>query len=138
MTLYSFSAYLAYLWKARTRHGVHSPFVFDFIEQVLRGCHNDTFRKRLEQYFGAEHVRWIDDADTTGWEQVYLHTTAGRTELSVIIFTDVHTTTAHTKTWQSLYSSPEVRLSIDLYRYGLLFYRDEFREKQHFILRYPA
>lgn len=30
------SSWITHLVKARTRHGVHSPFVFDLIEQVLR------------------------------------------------------------------------------------------------------
>ncbi len=30
------SSYLGHLVKARTRHGVHSPFVYEFIAQVLR------------------------------------------------------------------------------------------------------
>ena len=29
-------SYLGHLVKARTRHGVHSPFVYDLISQVLR------------------------------------------------------------------------------------------------------
>ena len=138
MTWYSLSAYFSYRRKALTRHGVHSPFVFNFIEQVLRVRPGGTFREQLAQYFGAEHVIWIDDPGATEWEQVYLHATGRRTEHSVIVFTGIYKTAFHTEVWRSLYGRSEVRLSMDLYRYGLLFFRDELREKQHFILRYPA
>lgn len=135
MTWYSLSAYLSYRRKALTRHGVHSPFVFDFIEQVLRVRPAGTFREQLEQYFGAGHVIWIDAQDPMVWERQYLNTTGVRTPYSVVVVAGVYKTAFHTAIWRSLHERPEVRLSIDLYRYGLLFFRDELREKQHFTLR---
>ena len=34
--LFLIKQYLIYLWKARSAHGVHSPFVFQFINEVLK------------------------------------------------------------------------------------------------------
>jgi predicted O-methyltransferase YrrM len=36
MAVHQISSYLGHLVKARTRHGVHSPFVYDLVSQVLR------------------------------------------------------------------------------------------------------
>lgn len=37
MSLYQFKQKISYRLHALNRHGVHSPFVFDFVEQVLNG-----------------------------------------------------------------------------------------------------
>ncbi len=35
MGMHQLSHYLRHLWSAKTKHGVHSPFVFEFVTQVL-------------------------------------------------------------------------------------------------------
>lgn len=44
-----FFRYLSYLARARSRHGVHSPFVFDFIESVLGDKRSFYAFERIEQ-----------------------------------------------------------------------------------------
>jgi hypothetical protein len=54
----------------------------------------------------------------------------------VVIVVGIHKTALHTESWDRLYNHEKVRMSIDLYEMGLLFFKNEFREKQHFVLRY--
>lgn len=55
---------------------------------------------------------------------------------SVLIFDDIHWTKSMEEAWKEIKANPAVTLSIDLFFLGLVFFRQEFKEKQHFILRY--
>ncbi len=48
----------------------------------------------------------------------------------------IHKTKRHSAKWLRLRKHPKVMMSIDLYGVGLLFFRKEFKEKQHFVLKY--
>ncbi len=53
-----------------------------------------------------------------------------------VMVSGIHKTKRHSAKWQRLYNHPKVMCSIDLYGVGLLFFRKEFKEKQHFVLKY--
>lgn len=55
---------------------------------------------------------------------------------SVLIFDDIHWTREMELAWKEIVAHPAVTLSIDLFFLGLVFFRTEFHEKQHFVLRY--
>lgn len=54
---------------------------------------------------------------------------------SLMLVPGIHRTALHSQTWKALQKSRKVTLSIDLYQTGLLFFKEEFKEKQHFILK---
>lgn len=55
---------------------------------------------------------------------------------SSLLVAGIHKTKRHTAKWERLCKHPKVLMSIDLYGIGLLFFRKEFKEKQHFVLKY--
>lgn len=55
---------------------------------------------------------------------------------SVLVFDDIHWTREMQSAWKEIIAHPAVTLSIDLFFLGVVFFREEFREKQHFVLRY--
>lgn len=57
-------------------------------------------------------------------------------ENSVLIFDDVYWTEGMTKAWEEIKANPTVTLSIDLYKVGLVFFRKENKQKEHFYLKY--
>ena len=57
-------------------------------------------------------------------------------ENSVLIFDDIYWTADMTKAWEEIKAHPAVTLSIDLYKVGLVFFRKENKQKEHFCLKY--
>lgn len=55
---------------------------------------------------------------------------------SCMLVAGIHKTKHHSGRWKRLYRHPRVMMSVDLYGVGLLFFRKEFKEKQHFVLKY--
>jgi predicted O-methyltransferase YrrM len=60
----------------------------------------------------------------------YLH------ESSVVIFDDIHWSEEMEQAWQEIRQDNRVKLSIDLFFIGLVFFLADFREKQHFTIRF--
>jgi predicted O-methyltransferase YrrM len=57
-------------------------------------------------------------------------------ENSVLIFDDIYWSPGMTKAWEEIKSDPSVTVSIDLFKMGLIFFRKENKQKEHFCLRY--
>ncbi|HLO83024.1 MAG TPA: class I SAM-dependent methyltransferase [Chitinophagaceae bacterium] len=57
-------------------------------------------------------------------------------EGSCIIFDDIHWSAEMEEAWEKIRKDERVKLSIDLFFIGIVFFRTEFREKQHFSIRY--
>jgi hypothetical protein len=55
---------------------------------------------------------------------------------SVFVFDDINWNEQMAKAWEEIKAHPEVTLSIDLYYAGIVFFRKEQQEKEHFTLRY--
>lgn len=55
---------------------------------------------------------------------------------SVVILDDIYWSKGMTEAWHEIRQYKEVKLSIDLYRIGILFFRKEQKEQEHFTLWY--
>jgi predicted O-methyltransferase YrrM len=55
---------------------------------------------------------------------------------SILIFDDIHWSPRMEQAWQAILEHPSVRCSIDLFFIGIILFRSEFREKQHFTIRF--
>lgn len=55
---------------------------------------------------------------------------------SILIFDDIHWSKEMEEAWESVRAHPKVLLTIDLFFMGLVFFSNEFKIKQHFVVRY--
>jgi predicted O-methyltransferase YrrM len=55
---------------------------------------------------------------------------------AVIIFDDIHWSQEMEQCWATIQSDPRVMLSIDLFHFGMVFFRNEFKVKQDFLVRF--
>jgi predicted O-methyltransferase YrrM len=55
---------------------------------------------------------------------------------SIVVVDDIHWSRDMENAWQAIKDHHSVKCSIDLFFIGILFFRKEFHEKQHFTIRY--
>lgn len=58
------------------------------------------------------------------------------TEYSVLVFDDIHWSEEMEQAWNTIKADNRVRLTIDLFFIGLVFFRTAFKEKQDFVIRF--
>jgi predicted O-methyltransferase YrrM len=55
---------------------------------------------------------------------------------SILVFDDIHWSHEMEQAWKTISQHEAVRCSIDLFFIGIVFFRQEFKEKQHFVIRF--
>jgi predicted O-methyltransferase YrrM len=55
---------------------------------------------------------------------------------SILIFDDIHWSREMEAAWDTIKDHPSVRCTVDLFFIGIVFFREEFHEKQHFTVRF--
>jgi predicted O-methyltransferase YrrM len=59
-------------------------------------------------------------------------------EDSILIFDDIYWSDEMAAAWEKIKSNPAVTMSIDLFYFGIVSFKKEFKEKQHFtLIPYP-
>lgn len=164
-SLHEFIQFVIYKWKAKGRHGTHSPFVYDFLEHILRNkevidrqyivedrdiaLRYENLVSRTATRYGYKNVvsagqgnkqQEIDmlllGKDAARWQQELNSYLPQIKNDGAVIVKDIHKTAANTGAWNKLCADERVLLSIDMFGIGMLFFRKEFKEKQHFVLAY--
>jgi hypothetical protein len=133
MNLHALTEYIKYRWKAKSRHGIHSPFVYQLIDKCLL-VNGAPLRERIDAYFKNNPIILIAGSPGKWQDLLNAHLPMLNNE-SVLLIENIHGSEAHTKAWNDIARNDTVLLSIDLYTMGLLFFKPEFKIKQHFVLK---
>ena len=117
-------SYLKYRRKAQGKYHLHSPMVFELYEKVLevpRCARNDNsgffeeLDKRLKDFVNDNPLIFKSDD-------------------VVMIVKDIHRNRQNEVDWERLKADEKVRLSIDCWRFGIVFIMDRIK-KEHYILK---
>ena len=58
------------------------------------------------------------------------------TDQSILVFDDIHWSKEMLEAWEEIKEHKAITLSIDLFFFGIVFFRKEIKVKQHFTLYY--
>jgi hypothetical protein len=168
--IHALTQFLIYKWRAKGRHGIHSPFAYSFVEDVLQdrgkifkkiqvqdrfswlGPEYGALATRVSICYGYRHIVFIPGdiaaansnfdmavvrpGPPAAWQDLVNKSLPFLANGGVIFIPGIHNTSRHTHSWRQLCATPAPCISIDLYGAGLLFFKDDFRQRQHFVLRY--
>jgi predicted O-methyltransferase YrrM len=95
----------------------------DVLPEVLHNHTIDFF------FIDGNHTK---DATLRYWNMIAPHLTPR----SVVVFDDIHWSEGMEEAWNEIISDSRVRLSLDFYCMGVLFFRDGLT-RQHFVLKMP-
>lgn len=123
MNVFKTLQYLKYSIRANTRHGIHSPFVYDFIENVLRKANHADFINRMKNHY--PDYTFSDDFNTKICDY----------EKHWVVLKNIHGSKFAHSQWKQLVAHDNVPLSMDIFDYGLLCFNKDFKEKQHFVVK---
>lgn len=67
----------------------------------------------------------------------YFNTILGKINSgSIVVVDDIHWSSEMEQAWQAIKNHPSAKCSVDLFFIGIIFFREEFHEKQHFTIRF--
>jgi len=103
---------------------------------VVEGDFGQTLSPFLSNYGEADLI-FIDGNHRRDATIDYFNQFLGHThEYTIMIFDDIHWSEGMEEAWEQIIGHEKVTLSIDLFYIGIVFFRKEFKVKQHFSIRF--
>ncbi len=103
---------------------------------LVQGNFDDTLQPLLDSISGID-LAFIDGNHRQVPTERYFHSLLSRTHHeSILIFDDIHWSREMEQAWNTVKSHPSITCTVDLFFIGIVFFRREFHEKQHFTVRF--
>ena len=120
-------SYLKYRIKAQGKYHLHSPLVYGLYENVLEKVKEVPRSARND-------ISFYDDLDNKLKDFIDDNKLIFKDEDAVMIVKDIHRNRQNEADWERLKDDERVRLSIDCWRFGIIFVMNRI-EKEHYILK---
>lgn len=157
-------SYLKFLLKSSNQHGVHSPFVFDFVTKSLYKNNQEiiNFDNYLQlEYLSKKKIKILSkivshfqlkeicfnfsefkNIKRNNYKLLYIKNIkelqqskfTNLTSKDIIIVDGIYNTKKSAEVWQEIIKNKEVQITINLFYFGLIFFRKE-QAKEHFRIR---
>jgi predicted O-methyltransferase YrrM len=103
---------------------------------VIKGNFDDTLSRSLEKLSSVD-LAFIDGNHRREPTLRYFEQLLAKTNNeSILVFDDIHWSAEMEEAWETIKKHPSVRCTIDLFFIGIVVFRREFHEKQHFSIRF--
>jgi len=104
--------------------------------QMVEGNFDDTLQQQLNKLTTVD-LAFVDGNHREGPTIRYFEQLIEKaTEFSVFIFDDIHWSREMDNAWKHIKQHPSVKLTIDLFFIGIVFFRQEQKVPQHYVIRF--
>lgn len=125
-------SYLKYRRKAQGKYHLHSPLVYELYEKVLEPT--PSFRAERSGTEKSPDELFFEALDKNLKAFVNDNPLIFKSDDVVMIVKDIHRGKQNEADWERLKNDEKVRLSIDCWRFGMIFVMDRLK-KEHYILK---
>jgi len=163
--VFRFLSRIKFLLSATNQHGVHSPFVYNFLTKGLYRKGNKTFSPtenvlvKSISYFSYQNIGMITNSNelktrlnfffenleftTLPFDLIYVNAQSkpfkniGKEYIhneTMLIVDGIYQSRERTRMWNELKKQDYIRVTIDTYHCGIIFFRKE-QVKEHFKIR---
>lgn len=104
--------------------------------QLQQGNFDDMLPSVISQLSSVD-LAYIDGNHRYQPTMNYFHQFLSKTHSNtILVFDDIHWSEEMEKAWGEIKSHPSVKYTIDIFFLGFVFFREEFKVKQHFSIRF--
>jgi hypothetical protein len=155
MTVFQLIQFVKHKLLAKDRHGIHSPFVYEFNENIVNRLqlntarYNDGFSiyfssilKKILQYYNLNDFEFDCFSNYVTYnskDKSTLEVNASSIEYEfdrIVLYDDIHKNNRQYQEWLNSTKNLENAVIIDLYKVGVVFISKRFKVSQNFKIRY--
>ena len=104
--------------------------------QLLQGNFDDVLPSVIDQHSSID-LAYIDGNHRYQPTVNYFHQFLPKLHNhSILVFDDIHWSAEMEQAWEEIKQHPSVQCSVDIFFLGFVFFRSEFKVKQHFSIRF--
>lgn len=104
--------------------------------EIIEGNFDNTLSSAISQLSSIDFAFIDGNHRKEPTERYFKELLAKTNNESILVFDDIHWSSEMEAAWKTIKNNAAVTCSIDLFFIGLVFFRKEFKEKQHFIIRF--